>query len=438
MPETGESCAACGEYPFRVMAHVYACRLRWKDRITGEKAVAIAVRAHSSPARTVESDAGRLFEEHSERIFGYCLRFLGSRSDAEDAMQTTFLQAHRALERGVVPELEYPWLHSIAKNVCRGQRRTLSRRGPLASDLDLDALPAPPGHELELGELRSELRHALASLPEAQRRAVVLREWQGLESHEIASELGIGTTAAYALLTRARRSLARALSATGTRPVLGVDFVSVLAKLKALLAGGTAKVAVTTVAVGTVAIGGVAVERAVVERAAPPPPAAPTTLEASSSATSEAAASEQPTSARQRSLRPAVTRTAPARGSTTSLPSAASSPTAPAAAPQDPSSGDPGTTADGGESAPPAAASHAPQRAAPVATPPAIPLVDDLVADVVDPLLEDPLAVVPPVDVELPLDEVAPPLSDLEEDVENVLENPLPDVTLPDPKPLLP
>ena len=48
-----------------------------------------------------------------------------------------------------------------------------------------------------------------------------------------------------------------------------------------------------------------------------------------------------------------------------------------------------------------------------------IPLVDDLVEDVVDPLLEDPLAVVPPVDVELPLDEVAPPLSDVEEDVEN-------------------
>ena len=55
-----------------------------------------------------------------------------------------------------------------------------------------------------------------------------------------------------------------------------------------------------------------------------------------------------------------------------------------------------------------------------------IPLVDDLVENVVDPLLEDPLAVVPPVDVELPLDEVAPPLSDVEEDVENALEDPLP------------
>ena len=114
-------------------------------------------------------------------------------------MQTTFLHAHRALEQGVVPELEYPWLHSIATNVCRGQLRTLARRGPLASELDLDTLPAPANREHELRELRSELAHALASLPETQRRALVLREWQGLESHEVASELGLSTTAAYAL-----------------------------------------------------------------------------------------------------------------------------------------------------------------------------------------------------------------------------------------------
>ena len=281
MPEAGESCAVAGEYPVRVMAQVCARGLRWKDRNSGEEDVAIALRANSSPARNLESGAGRLFEQHSERVFGYCLRFLGSRSDAEDAVQTTFLHAHRALEQGVVPELEYPWLHSIATNVCRGQLRTLARRGPLASELDLDTLPAPASREHELRELRSELAHALASLPETQRRALVLREWQGLESHEVASELGLSTTAAYALLTRARRSLARALSAAGTRPVLGVDFVSAFAKLKALLAGGAVKVAVTTVAVGTVAIGGVAVERAVVHRDAPPKPGTPiATLEA--------------------------------------------------------------------------------------------------------------------------------------------------------------
>ena len=82
--------------------------------------MAIAVSTTLSPPPSADSGAGHLFAEHSERIFGYCLRFLGSRSEAEDALQTTFLYAHRALERGVVPELEYPWLHSIAKNVFVG------------------------------------------------------------------------------------------------------------------------------------------------------------------------------------------------------------------------------------------------------------------------------------------------------------------------------
>lgn len=225
--------------------------------------MAIAASSSLSPARSLESDVGRLFEEHSERLFGYCLRFLGSRSEAEDAVQTTFLYAHRALERGVVPELEYAWLHSIAKNVCRWQLRTLARRGSLTTDLDLDAMPSSTGDEVERRELREDIEEALASLPESQRRALVLREWHGLESHEIASKLGMSTTATYALLTRARRSLASALSATGRRPVLGLDFISLLAKLKALLAGGTAKVVATTIVAGTVAIGGVAIERAV-------------------------------------------------------------------------------------------------------------------------------------------------------------------------------
>ena len=404
--------------------------------------MAIAVRANASPARNLESGAGRLFEEHSERIFGYCLRFLGSRSDAEDAVQTTFLHAHRALERGVVPELEYPWLHSIATNVCRGQLRTLARRGPLASELDLDTLPAPANREVELRELRGELRHALASLPETQRRALVLREWQGLESHEIASELGMSTTAAYALLTRARRSLARALSAAGTRPVLGVDFVSVLAKLKALLAGGAAKVAVTTVAVGTLAVGGVAVERAVVHRDVPPRPGTPTAaLEAGvdgTAATARAvgATAMRPSTVEQRTDTPSATDAEPAAGATTIGASDGPAAVWPAAPTPAPAGGDAGPTGNGGEASAPSPQSESPRPRAPsVEQPPlVVPLVDDLVENVVDPLLEDPLAVVPPVEVELPLDGVAPPLSD----VEDVLENPVPDVKLPAPKLPLP
>src|SRR3712207_1082718 len=42
-----------------------------------------------------------LYERYSAQIFGFCVNQLGSRDEAEDAVQSTFLNAHRALQRGV-------------------------------------------------------------------------------------------------------------------------------------------------------------------------------------------------------------------------------------------------------------------------------------------------------------------------------------------------
>lgn len=222
----------------------------------------VALRQSRPTVRGDTEEAGRLFEKHSDRIFAFCLRRLGSRSDAEDAVQTTFLYALRALRRGVVPECESAWLTTIAKNVCHWQRRTLDRRGSLTSDVDLDTIGlAMPDRDEE--DLLVGLKDALASIPENQRRAIVLREWQGVPPREIATELGMTRPATHALLTRARRSLAEALMLP-RRAALGVvwTLVELRSHIKALLAGVSTKAAVTTIAVVGVGagVGGVAVE----------------------------------------------------------------------------------------------------------------------------------------------------------------------------------
>ena len=224
---------------------------------------AVAVQPYTSNAtQDPAEEASRLFVAHSECILGYCLRQLGSRSEAEDAVQTTFLHALRALRRGVVPECEAAWLTTIARNVCHGQRRTAARRGPLASDIDLDTigLAQPDGDE---EHLLVGLKDALASIPENQRRAIVLREWHGVAPREIATDLGMSATATHALLARARRSLALALTLP-RRAALGVvwTLVELRSHIKALLAGMSTKAAVTTVAIVgvSVGVGGVAVE----------------------------------------------------------------------------------------------------------------------------------------------------------------------------------
>jgi RNA polymerase sigma factor (sigma-70 family) len=221
-----------------------------------------AVESPTDTAACAEQETARLFESHSAELLRYCRRHLPTGADAEDALQTTFLYALRALRRGVEPECETAWLTAIAKNVCFTQLRTLGRRGAVAADVELDriALAEP---EPEETEFLAALQGALAALPENQRNALVMREWLGLGAGEIAERLELTPTATNALLTRARRSLARGLT-TAMRPRSALNLGALLdlvrSQLRALLGAAGSKAAVGAV-VATVAVGGVVTER---------------------------------------------------------------------------------------------------------------------------------------------------------------------------------
>jgi RNA polymerase sigma factor (sigma-70 family) len=201
----------------------------------------------------------QLYERHSQVVYRYCLRMLGTREDAEDAAQTTFVQALRALRRGVLPSFEQAWLLTIARNECKSRYRAGSRRRrqELAHDPQslAELAEAPNGSD---GRLVG-LQQALARLPEMQRRALLLREWQGRSYADIAHELGVTRPAVEALLFRARRGLARELGEeTGTRRH-AFDVASLLGAHKAFLGGSAGVNVVAAIAavatVGTVAAG---------------------------------------------------------------------------------------------------------------------------------------------------------------------------------------
>src|SRR5689334_9757895 len=148
--------------------------------------------------------AEELFHRYREQILAFCLYRLGDRQDAEDALQSTFLNAFRALEKGVVPFAEAAWLFKIAQNVCVTRRRSAVRRRRLESPEPLADSVASPEHDADgIVDLTGALHH----LPLRQRRALVLREWQGPEYREIANALGLTHAAVETLLHRARRSL---------------------------------------------------------------------------------------------------------------------------------------------------------------------------------------------------------------------------------------
>jgi RNA polymerase sigma factor (sigma-70 family) len=199
--------------------------------------------------------AGLLYERYRDRVFGYCLYMLGNRDEADDATQTTFLHAFRALRRGVVPAVETAWLLKIAENVCLSWRRSAARRRRVETPTDVVELQeVVPARERGADELIG-LEDALAEMPPAQRRAILLREWQGLSYREIGERLRLSQAAVETLLFRARRTLAQNLSMPQTtrgRVARALDFGGLVGAIKSAFAGASAvKVAATIAAVAT-------------------------------------------------------------------------------------------------------------------------------------------------------------------------------------------
>jgi RNA polymerase sigma-70 factor (ECF subfamily) len=232
-------------------------------------------------AQAPTADATRLlYERHSSRIFGFCLSRLGSREEAEDAVQTTFLNAQRGLGRGVVPDYELAWLFKIAQNVCHNRHQSARRRGRVEATQDLDALQdvlATPerGNSVSL----ADLTRALSSVPDRQRRALLLREFQGLSYEEISVELGVSVAAVETLIFRARRSVAAEVGRVGTKQSRRGAVASIAELCRWFFTGGAAPVKLGAVAatVATLAVAPV-VQRHMTKAPAAPEPVTPTKL----------------------------------------------------------------------------------------------------------------------------------------------------------------
>jgi RNA polymerase sigma factor (sigma-70 family) len=144
-----------------------------------------------------------IFDRHHLGLLAYCRHLLGSREEAEDALQHTFAAAYQALradERAI--ELR-PWLYAIARNRCLG---VLRARREQPAELDE---PAVDGLA-EAVQRRDDLRALVADLqelPEEQRTALVLAEVSGLRHGEIAGLLGCEAAKVKSLVYQARAGL---------------------------------------------------------------------------------------------------------------------------------------------------------------------------------------------------------------------------------------
>jgi len=176
-------------------------------RLAGDERLVTLVRAGD------ESAFEAIYDRHHPAILGFCRHMLGTREEAEDAVQHTFLAAFRDLAGSEKPIELRPWLFAIARNRCLSLLR--ARRAHVAIEL---AEPATDGlaATVERREDVRELLSALASLPEDQRAALLLAELGALDHAGIATVLGCPREKVKALVFQARTSLAASREARAT------------------------------------------------------------------------------------------------------------------------------------------------------------------------------------------------------------------------------
>lgn len=143
----------------------------------------------------------RLYGALAAPLYNYVLRLLGNPEQANDALQTTFLNAWRgrASFRGTGAR---PWLFVIARNAAFGLRQQ-----PAAIALVTEgSTDSGPAQEHEAADLADRLDAALDTLPAETREAIVLSRVSGMGLDDIAALLG---TTNGALRVRLSRGLAR-------------------------------------------------------------------------------------------------------------------------------------------------------------------------------------------------------------------------------------
>ena len=166
----------------------------------------------------------RLVDTYSGSLYRLALKMLGNATDAEDALQNTFLQAFLHIDKFEGRSSLSTWLYRIASNE---SLMLLRKRHPeitfsdMASENEDDREIDPvqftdwcclPEDELLSTEARLKMDQAIEQLPETLRIVFVLRDIEGLSIQETSQVLGLTETAVKTRLLRARLRLREELS----------------------------------------------------------------------------------------------------------------------------------------------------------------------------------------------------------------------------------
>ena len=153
---------------------------------------------------------GELVRRYQDRLFRFIARMVGSREDALDLVQETFIKAWQALPGWQPHAAIGTWLFQIARN---GAVDHLRRRKALnvttqpdpAAEMP-DLRPGPEDTAATAQQFR-QLEATLARISAEHREILLLREVEQMSYEEIAATLGINPGTVKSRIARARSAL---------------------------------------------------------------------------------------------------------------------------------------------------------------------------------------------------------------------------------------
>lgn len=155
-----------------------------------------------------DQDAFRaLYSEHKKRVWGLCLRIMGSEKGAEDMAQETWIKIIKNADSYKPIASLSAWICQVTRNTCLNGLRDVTFdedlsevENVLESDFDLE------GSFIELSD-KKVLDQAFAALPVQQRTVITMFVYEELSHAEIAKELSVSVGAVKQLLVRAKENL---------------------------------------------------------------------------------------------------------------------------------------------------------------------------------------------------------------------------------------
>jgi RNA polymerase sigma-70 factor, ECF subfamily len=170
---------------------------------------------------------GLLVLKYQRKLSRLVSRFIRDAGEVEDVAQEAFIKAYRALPSFRGDSAFYTWLYRIGINTAKNHLVAMGRRAPTTTEFDSEEAEGfddgeqlrdinTPENVMMSKQIAETVNRAMERLPEELRRAITLREIEGLSYEEIAIAMNCPVGTVRSRIFRAREAIAEEL-----RPLLG-------------------------------------------------------------------------------------------------------------------------------------------------------------------------------------------------------------------------